>query len=279
MRKYCPFSSKAELCPIWFANLRDGRIVVRMTDATRTGFHGLPAEYRTPEGTKENLEATLGYLEALVKSKRPVVVAGDDVRMETPGFKSHLYQQIGFLRKRPTRTEAPTLHLFDLNWPDPEQGCGLLTLDERLFEGATLGTDDGDDYFSLSLACGPVTIRVMDSNINMDRAATEWRERQHRTYLDLPTPSEIEEKWQLAPNREVVREIKPRLAEIRAALAERGVTAQMSDAELEAASNRVSWTLRTSGRMAKVPNTEWLGLFLDDLAAALREKPAAGEAR
>jgi hypothetical protein len=101
----------------------------------------------------------LGYLEALEKSNRPVVVAVDDERMKTPGLKSHLYQQIGFLRKRPARTEAPTLHLFDLNWPDSEQACGLFMLDERLFEGATLSTVDGDDYFGLSLAFGPVTIR------------------------------------------------------------------------------------------------------------------------
>jgi hypothetical protein len=225
------------------------------------------------------MQAALGYLAALEKSNRPVVIAVDDERLETPGFKSHLYQQIGFLRKRPARKEAPTLHLFDLNWPDPEQACGLFMLDERLFEGTTLSTVDGDDYFWLSLACGPVTILVMDSNLNMDRASAEWRARQHHTYLDLPTPSEIEEKWRLEPSREVLREIKERLADTRAALAERGVTvAQMSDAELEAASNRVSWRLRTSGCMAKVPNTEWLGLFLDDLAAALREKPAGHDA-
>jgi hypothetical protein len=115
----------------------------------------------------------------------------------------------------------------------------------------------------------------MDSNINMDRALTEWRARQHQTYLDLPTPSEIEEKWQLEPNREVINEIRQRLAETRAALAERGVTlpSDMSDAELEAASDRVAWRLRTTGRMSGVPNTEWLDLFLNDLAAALRQGP------
>ncbi len=243
-----------------------------MTDGPRTGFHGLPAEYRTPEGTKEDLQTALGYLEALEKSNRPVVLAVYDERMETPGFKSRLYQQIGFLRKRPARREAPTLHLFDLNWPDPEQACGVFMLDERLFEGATLSTVDGDDYFWLSLNLGSVKVMVLDSNMNMDRAYREWSERQHRTYLDLPTPGEIEKKWRLEPNRDVIREIRERLAETRAALAERGVTVtEMSDAELEAAGNRVSWRLRTSGRMAKVPNTEWLGLFRDDLAAALRQ--------
>jgi hypothetical protein len=244
-----------------------------MSEELRTGFHGLPAEYRTPEGTKEDLQTALGYLGALEKSNRPVVVAVDDERIQTPGFKFRLYQQIGFLRKRPAREEAPTLHLFDLNWPDPEQACGIFMIDERLFEGATLRTVDGDDYFSLGLRLGRVKIVVLDSNTNMDRALEEWRGRQHRTYLDLPTSSEIEEKWRLEPNREVIREIKQRLTETRAALAERGVTvaAGMSDAELEAASDRVVWRLRTSGRMRNVPNTEWLGLFFDDLAAALRD--------
>jgi hypothetical protein len=242
---------------------------MRMPDETRTGFHGLTAEYRTPEGTKEDLQTALGYLEALEKSNLPVVVAVRDERM-TSGY---LYQQIGFLRERPTREEAPKVHLFDLNWPDPEQACGLFMLDERLFEGATLSTADGDDFFWLSLAFGPVTILVMDSNSNMNRASTEWRARQHKTYLDLPMPSEIEEKWRLEPNREVIEEIRQRLAETRAALAERGITlpADMTDAELEAAGSRVAWRLRTSGRMSQVPNTEWLDLFLDDLAAALGE--------
>jgi hypothetical protein len=244
-----------------------------MPDETRTGFHGLPAEYRTPEGTKENLQTALRYLEALEKSSRPIVVAVRDERMKTPGFKPLLYQQIGFLREGPPREEAANLHLFDLNWPDPEQACGVFMLDERLFEGATLSTADGDDYFWLSLAFGPVTILVMDSNINMDGAFTEWRARQHQTYLDLPTPSEIEEKWRLEPNSEVMQELSQRLAETRAALADRGVTlpADMTDAELEAAGNRVAWRLRTSGRMNQVPNTEWLDVFLDDLAAALGE--------
>ena len=244
-----------------------------MPDETWTGYHGLPAEYRTPEGTKEDLQTALGHLRTLEKSNRPVVVAVHDERMKTPLFKSHLYQQIGFLREMPTREEPPKLHLFDLNWPDPDQACGLFMLDERLFEGATLNTFDGDDYFSLRLAFGPVTILVMDSNTNMERAVTEWRARQHQTYLDLPTPSEIEDKWRLEPNREVIQEIRQRLAETRAALAERGVSlpAEMSDAELEAAGNRIGWRLRTSGRMSQVPNTEWLDLFLDDLVAALGE--------
>jgi hypothetical protein len=234
-------------------------------------MHGLPYEYRTPEGTKEDLQAALGYLTALEKSNRPVVVAVGDERM-TPDF---LYKQIGFLRERSTtaREEAAKLHLFGLNWPDPEQACGLFMLDERLFEGATLSTVDGDDYFWLSLAFGPVTIVVMDSNANMDGAVAQWRARQHQTYLDLPTPSEIEEKWRLEPNRELIQEIRQRLAATRAALAERGVTlpADMTDAELEAASNSVAWRLRTSGRMNQVPHTEWLDLVLDDLGAALGE--------
>jgi hypothetical protein len=244
-----------------------------MSDSTRTGFHGLPAEYRTPDGTQEDWETTLGYLGALERSGRPIVAAIRDPRMEKSGHHVQLYQQIGFLRRLPVVEEIPAVHRFALNWPDPDQQCGVFMVDEGLFEGATLDTVDGDDYFGLGLTLGPVEIVLLDSNTNMDHALDEWSKRQHQTYLDLPTPSEVEEKWRLEPNPEVVEQTRQRLGECRAGLAERGVPVDhMSDAELEAAGNRISWTLRTSGRMSKVHHSEWVGLWLDDLAAALRSK-------
>jgi hypothetical protein len=169
-----------------------------------TGVHGLPAEYHTPAGEREDWEAALGYLQALEKSRSPIVMAIIDLRLGelNPGYTVRLTEQIGFLRRLPDHGDRTTIHRFAVNWPDRDQSCGVLTLDERLFEGARLGTNDGDDYFALT--------------------------------LDL-------------------------------------MAKDMTDAELAAAGERVSWRLRTSGRMRDVPHTEYRTLWLDEFAANLRE--------
>ncbi len=194
----------------------------------------------------------------------------------SPGYRSRLTEQIGFLRALPANEDLPSVHCFALNWPDPDQPCGVFIVDERLFEGASLSTNDGDDYFGLKLALGPIAVVLLDTNINMENAYLEWRQRWQRTYLALPSADEIEKKWQAEPNRERIRSIKEEMERLRADLVERGATAarEMSDAQLAAASERVAWNLRTSGRMSRVPHAEWRTLWLDEFADNLRESAA-----
>jgi hypothetical protein len=233
---------------------------------SRRGYHGLPAEYHTPDGEREDWTAVLGYLRTLEKSGRPVVVAITDLR------HTRLSEQIGFLRVLPDHADQPTVHRLALNWPDPDQSCGEYTVDERLCEGATLSTSDGDDFFWLTLALGPVAMVVLDSNANMWRAGEEWRRRWRRTYYSLPTAEEIERKWEAEPDRVRIRELKRELEQLRADLVERGATRAegMSAAELSAAGERVSWNLRASGRMGKVDPEDWYMLWVDEFADQLR---------
>jgi hypothetical protein len=238
----------------------------------RTGYHGLPAEHHTPAGEHEGWDAALGYLQALEKSGRPIVVAISDPRQEQLG-RPYATEQIGFLRMLPDREDQPQVHRFAVNWPDPDQPCGVLTVDGRRFEGARLSTGDGDHYFGLKLALGAIGVWVLDSNSNMDSAVGEWTKRYRQTYLDLPTPDEIEQKWKAEPNRARIRSIKQDLEEVRHELVKRGATVAegMSETELAAAAERVSWNLRTSGRMSKVDPTEWRTLWLEEFADNLRE--------
>jgi hypothetical protein len=239
----------------------------------RTGFHGLPAEYYTPDGESESWEDVLGYLGALESSGRPVVLATEDSRLGelNPGVRLQATKQIGFLQCLPLMHSGAEVHRFGLNWPDPDQPCGEFVIDQRLVEGARLGTADGDDYFRLALDLGPVALAIVDSNTNMDQAYEEWARRQHRSYLSLPSAREVEEKWRAETNAEVVKQRREELAALRRALVERGsvVASEMSDAELAAASERVSWRLRTSGRMSKVHHSGWKQMWFDELASDL----------
>lgn len=240
------------------------------------GSHGLPAGYRTPEGETEPWEAAVDYLAALVESsKRPVVVVTLEPRLANLNrrYGARLTEQIGFLRRLPVRDDYPYVHRFALNWPDRDQPCGQFIVDERLYEGATLSTNDGDDYFCLRLDLGSIALALLDANTNMDHAYAEWASRRHQTYLTLPSAREIEEKWAAEPNRRVIKNERARIAELRASMVARGVTTarEMTDAELAAAAERVSWHLRTSGRMSGIHHSEWLQLYLDELAAQLGE--------
>ena len=245
-----------------------------MTD--NSGFHGLPADYSTPAGESEGWASTMAYLQSLETSGRPIVLAIANPRwreLDEASGGIWLTRQVGFLRRLPDREDRTTMHRFAVNWPDPAQSCGEFYLDERVFERAQLRTNDGDDYFRLELDLGAVSVLLMDANANMDGATREWRERYRQTYYDLPAASEIEEKWRAEPNREQLRTIKQHLAQLRADLVKRGATAAegMSDAELEAASHRVAWGLRTSGRMSDVDREEWPALYLEEFARNLRE--------
>ncbi|MGB2851698.1 MAG: hypothetical protein WBC01_08515 [Solirubrobacterales bacterium] len=243
--------------------------------AGRTGFHGLPADYRTPPGEPEDWEAALGYLRTLANSRRPIVAAIVDPRSEelNPRYKSRLTQQIGFLQQLPVHDDRPAVHRFALNWPDPNQPCGEFTIDKRLFEGASLGTIDGDDYFGLELDLGPISVLLLDTNTNMENAYRDWGKRYHQTYLDLPSASDIEKKWRAEPNREHVRAQKQYWAHRRAELVKRGAVAaeDMSDAALEAAGQRVAWYIHTSGRASTVHRSEWRALYLEEFSRHLRD--------
>jgi hypothetical protein len=244
--------------------------------------YGLPYEYRTPDGEHEDWEAAHGYLKALEGSGRPIVVAIIDPRQEelNPRYRSHLTEQIGFLRERSVRGERPSVHWYALDWPDPEQPCGEFTIDERLFAGARLSTVDGDDYFGLDLDLGSIKLVVMDSNINMNDALNEWM-RRRKGYLHLRAPitlSEIEGKLEGEPDQQALHEMKETLNELRVRLAEHGATVatNLSDDELRAASKSASLMLHTSGRMNKVQPGERGELLFETLVAALRE-PSGSE--
>ncbi len=102
------------------------------TEADRTGAHGLPAEYSALEGKAEDWPTTLGYLAALEKSARPIVVA----------VESHhgapATQQIGFLRHdgQHRGLSGTVSEFFSVYWPSRDQLSGRVTLYEHLFEGA-----------------------------------------------------------------------------------------------------------------------------------------------
>jgi hypothetical protein len=147
----------------------------------RTGFHGLPAEYATPPGEVESWEAALAYL-GMLEGQMVVAIVQDSRQWDllSPKVKIHLAQQIGFLKIFETLEQHPTLRGFGLRWPDRDQPAGEYWLDERLFEGATLHTNDGDDYFGLTFDMGPVTITLADTNLNMESALNAWMERKGR---------------------------------------------------------------------------------------------------
>lgn len=246
----------------------------------RTGFHGLPAEYATPEGGIEKWDAVVGYLRALEKSRRPIVIAITDARQEDLSFghEARLNQQIGFLRVLPNLEERPLVHRLRLDWPEPDQICGVYTVDERLLDRASLHTNDGDDYFGLRLDLGPVALVLMDANTNMDSAYEQWKERYQQTYLALPSAAEIEQKWQAEPDPDRLAAIRQEMKELRAELVDRGasVAEEMSDVEIAAAAERVAWALRMSGRMLNVPHADWRTLWLDEFADSLRGSASGG---
>jgi hypothetical protein len=232
--------------------------------------HGLPVEYRTPEGTKESLEAVLGYLQALEKANYPIVVAIFDERMKIPRSEPRLSQQIGYLRALPGLPSAPEVHRFGLYWPDTEQPSGEFSLDERLFEGGTLGTFDGDSFFGLALDFGAYTLKLLDANTDMDHAVSERSKRQKRQYLDLPTAKELEEKWRDEPNQDYIKALRAEIAELREQLVNDGASAakEMSDEEISAAAIRVKWRIlerRRSGADVGPHPGPWIEELTRDL--------------
>ncbi len=236
-----------------------------------TGFHGLPAEYRTPDGAMESWEATLGYLDALAACQRAIVGAVEEPAMDRLGHGIRLSEQIGYLKHLPSN--VPEVHRWGLNWPDREQQCGVLSIGERLFKGARLDTVDGDDYFGLGVELGNVRVVFLDANTNMDRAEEQWFEKRRQTYLNLPTPREIGEKLEAEPDRAYRERMGGELAALRADLVRRGGTAaaEMSDSELVAAVMRVKARLEHEGTPLE-DETEWVSA----LAAALRRGEEPG---
>jgi hypothetical protein len=199
------------------------------------GVHGLPSEYSTAATETEDWIATVGYLKALARSGRPIVVALSDERA------SHSYvEQIGFLRHldeiRPDGSES-----FSLHWPDEEQLSGRLHLPESGFEGARLSTVDGDDYFGLKLSYGNFQIVVCDSNVRLDQAHPQ----RTRGLDDLPTPADMELELARLPQSEVGRQVLDEISALREALTASGAdkAATLSDSELMATAVEVRWKL------------------------------------
>lgn len=229
--------------------------LVSLADARHTGYHGLPAEYTTPDGHLENWQAILRYLAALEKSCRPIVVA---VEVDRAG--SYLTQQIGFLRHHgqgQTSSSSPHFESFSLYWPDPEQLAGGVALYEHLFKGATLRTVDGDDYFWLALGFGELRIMFLDSNINLDRAHPIRR----RELDDLPTADDFSREFAAGGTDEFVQKLRVELAGLRTQLIALGAerAAHMSDEEIMAEGVRVRWKLRqhlVAGE--SLSETEWI---------------------
>jgi hypothetical protein len=221
----------------------------------RTGSHGLPAEYRTPDGEHESWEATLGYLKALGDCGSPIVVATTDKRII-----NRYTEQIGFLRyggrdhRDPNR---PPYEWFSLFWPDPEQLAGRVRLYEHLFEGATLSTMDGDDYFGLELAFGTTRVVFLDSNINLDDA----HPKRTRELDDLPTAEEVERDLAAFPESEVSQRIRSQIVALRGQLVELGAerAKTMSDSDLMATAVRIRWKVRQHlARGESLVEADWI---------------------
>ena len=234
----------------------------------------LPPEYQTPEGELEDWPAALSYLRAIERSQSFVVVAVSDPRLveRNPGFRIHATKQIGFLRRLPVRSDLPHIHRFGLSWPDREQPAGEFSIDERLFEGASLSTFDGTSFFGLTLRFGAFDMLVSDPNTSLEEAQTERSSRQKPGYFDLPTGSQIEEQLQAQPGNEAMNEIKREMDDLRSRLAASDVSVEaMSDAELLAAALRVRQRLTQSGRMSGLEPGAKIALTLAELKEALRE--------
>jgi hypothetical protein len=229
-------------------------------EASPVTQHALPAEYRTPEGDLEDWAATLRYLGALERSGRPIVVAVSSGTAQAEGLAT---QQIGFLRHQGQHRLAPNLpayESFDLYWPDREQLAGHVALYEHLFEGAILSTNDGDDYFSLSLRLGELRIVFLDSNVHLDRA----HPKRERELDDLPTPADLEQEWEGYPS-EWRRKVRSAISGLRQELVNHGAAAvkTMSDSEMMSTAVRARWKLRQH----PAEGDDWVAA----LAAAIRE--------
>jgi hypothetical protein len=201
-----------------------------------TGFHGLPAEYQTPEAQPEDWDTTLGYLDALVNCGSAIVVAVHEDALAPPKTRLRLTQQIGFLSHGRRLENAPGHRLFELNWPDREQPSGFLAIAEHLFEGASLSTVDGDDYFGLEITVGSSQILILDANTNMDHAEKERARRIREEDRDLPDADQIQARWLEWPDHEVTRLEQAKAKELREELVRQGavLAAEKSDAELAA---------------------------------------------
>ena len=235
----------------------------------------LPSEYQTPEGELEDWPAALSYLRALETSHSFVVVAVSDPRLaeRNPGFRIHVTQQIGFLRRLPVRSDLPHIHRFGLSWPDREQPAGEFSIDERLFEGASLSTTDGTTFFGLTLRFGIFDLLVTDPNTSLEEAQEERSTRRKPGYFDLPTAAQIGEQLQAQPGNETMNEIKREIDDLRSKLSRSDVSVEsMSDAELLAAALRVRQGLTQSGRLSGLEPGAKIALTLSELEEALRER-------
>src|SRR3954452_17416821 len=158
----------------------------------------------------------MGYLSALAKSRRPIVVAVD-----TRDAQERLTQQIGFLRhdgRHRLPPSQPEYESFSVYWPDPNQLAGRVALYEHRFEGAMLSTADGDDYFGLGMSFGEVRIVFLDSNTHLDRAHPNRK----RELDDLWTAEDYGRDWAARGDVGFVRELRKEIAAWRAQLVERG---------------------------------------------------------
>ena len=126
-------------------------------------MHGLPREL-LPKQTINSWSEVIDYLMVLTRCERPIVAVVRDDRMPTP------YTQLrGYLRDlgewQPMQGHPSARH-FGLDWPRPGEASGWVALFEHLFQGATLSTADGDDYFWFHLSFGSLTISFEDANRN-----------------------------------------------------------------------------------------------------------------
>jgi hypothetical protein len=131
--------------------------------------YGLPHE---SNATIDSWDEVTAHLDAIVQSRYPVVVEIGDRDDFHP--RTHVRFR-GLLERRPSHHEDVDLlavvachrrgaRFEPITMPDDESLTSWLALAPERFESARLSTNDGDDYFFLTLLMGGSTVLLMDSN-------------------------------------------------------------------------------------------------------------------
>jgi hypothetical protein len=127
-------------------------------------MHGLPMDYK---GDLQDFAEALGYLQAIVKSKRPMLVeAGNETRsVFFLAVRGRLHSHGLFS----SALGEPEGHLFQIGEklpPDPylENPYNYFMVHESRFGGGVLETLDGDDYVVVLVRMDSTILRVMDTN-------------------------------------------------------------------------------------------------------------------
>jgi hypothetical protein len=133
--------------------------------------YDLPPEFDT---TIESWDEVSTYLEAIVQSRHPVVVEmtdlGDDYPRTRVSFRGllerrrHHNEEVDLFAVVACHRPAGTVRVEPISTPEDESLTSWLVLLRERFEAGRLTTNDGDDYFFLTLRMGGSMVRLMDVN-------------------------------------------------------------------------------------------------------------------